>query len=103
MQPLRVADIEILTLSLKLLVLNSNYASTLVVQKEAERMGLQQVLWLFGPEHRITEAGTSNIFFLIRNEDGCLELITPPLNGIILPGINRQSILDLARYWVSTL
>ncbi|XP_022653208.1 branched-chain-amino-acid aminotransferase, cytosolic-like isoform X3 [Varroa jacobsoni] len=79
--------------------IGANYASTLVVQKEAERMGLQQVLWLFGPEHRITEAGTSNIFFLIRNEDGCLELITPPLNGIILPGINRQSILDLARYW----
>lgn len=72
-----------------------------MVQREAERMGLHQVLWLFGPEHRITEAGASNIFFLIRDEHGCLELVTPPLNGLILPGINRQSILDLAHDWVS--
>lgn len=29
------------------------------------------------------------------------ELITPPLDGIILPGVTRQSLLDLARGWVS--
>lgn len=29
------------------------------------------------------------------------ELATPPLDGIILPGVTRQSILDLARNWVS--
>ncbi|OQR69885.1 branched-chain-amino-acid aminotransferase [Tropilaelaps mercedesae] len=79
--------------------IGANYASTLMVQKEADSLGLHQVLWLFGPEHRVTEAGASNIFFLIRDEDGYLELVTPPLNGIILPGINRQSILDLARDW----
>lgn len=27
------------------------------------------------------------------------ELITPPLNGLILPGITRDSILHLAREW----
>ncbi|GAB5573624.1 branched-chain-amino-acid aminotransferase [Prionailurus iriomotensis] len=27
------------------------------------------------------------------------ELATPPLDGIILPGVTRQSILDLARKW----
>ncbi|NLX19716.1 MAG: branched chain amino acid aminotransferase, partial [Desulfobulbus sp.] len=36
----------------------------------------------------------SNIFFLI---DG--ELITPPLEGSILPGITRDSVLQLARDW----
>lgn len=30
-----------------------------------------------------------------------LELVTPPLNGIILPGVVRQSLLDLGRKWVS--
>ena len=30
------------------------------------------------------------------------ELVTPPLDGIILPGVTRQSLLDLSRAWVST-
>lgn len=38
------------------------------------------------------------IFCLAENE-----LATPPLDGIILPGVTRQSILDLARSWVSVL
>ncbi|XP_018496701.1 branched-chain-amino-acid aminotransferase, cytosolic [Galendromus occidentalis] len=79
--------------------LGCNYTSTLMVQREAERLGLHQVLWLFGPDHRITEAGASNIFMLMKDDVGNVELITPPLNGIILPGINRQSILDLTRDW----
>lgn len=28
------------------------------------------------------------------------ELVTPPLDGIILPGVTRQSLLDLGRSWV---
>jgi len=28
------------------------------------------------------------------------ELVTPPLDGVILPGVTRQSLLDLAREWV---
>lgn len=31
------------------------------------------------------------------------ELATPPLDGIILPGVTRQSILELARKWVKTV
>lgn len=27
------------------------------------------------------------------------ELITPPLNGLILPGVTRMSLLELAREW----
>lgn len=38
------------------------------------------------------------LFLLCLTEN---ELATPPLDGIILPGVTRQSILDLARNWVS--
>lgn len=31
------------------------------------------------------------------------ELATPPLDGVILPGVTRQSILELARKWVKTV
>lgn len=27
------------------------------------------------------------------------ELVTPPLNGLILPGVTRLSLLELARGW----
>lgn len=33
-------------------------------------MGLQQVLWLFGPEHRITEVGAMNIFVFLDKGNG---------------------------------
>ena len=38
-----------------------------------------------------------NFFVFWKNEQGEDELITPPLDGTILPGITRQSILDLMR------
>lgn len=81
--------------------LGSNYAPTIQVQKQAEKMGLQQVLWLFGEDAKLTEVGTMNIFLSVRNTStGKLHLITPPLNdGLILPGITRDSILTLARQW----
>ncbi|XP_043965079.1 branched-chain-amino-acid aminotransferase, cytosolic-like [Gambusia affinis] len=59
----------------------------------------QQVLWLYGENHQITEGGTMNIFLHWINEDGDEELATSPLDGIFLPGVTRQSILDLARKW----
>lgn len=77
----------------------SNYAPTLNVQKEATSFGMDQVLWLFGPDQRLTEVGAMNVFVLIRNKDGEMELITPPLTGLILPGITRRSVLELAREW----
>lgn len=43
----------------------------------------------------MTEVGTMNFFVFWKNEDGEDELITPPLDGTILPGITRQSILEL--------
>ena len=56
-------------------------------------------MWLYGPDEEITEVGAMNIFALFRHENsGKLELVTPPLdNGLILPGVTRRSVLELAR------
>lgn len=72
------------------------------LQRQAISMGLQSVLWLYGEDNQITEAGTMNVFFVIKGEDGKKELVTPPLNGLILPGVFRRSVLDLARQYKRT-
>lgn len=81
--------------------LGSNYAPTIMVQRQAEKLGLQQVLWLYGDDMKLTEVGTMNIFITIRHPDtNKIRLITPPLSdGLVLPGITRNSILELARQW----
>lgn len=71
-----------------------NYAASLAAQTRASELGYHQVLWLDGVERRyIEEVGSMNIFFVI---DG--KVVTPELNGSILPGITRKSILQLAEY-----
>lgn len=78
--------------------LSVNYGPALVAHAECRSMGYDQVLWLFGPECRITEAGSTNVFVIWRTQQGKLQLVTPPLtDGLILPGITRRSILELAR------
>jgi len=80
--------------------MGSNYAPTLWTQKIAEQHGCQQCLWLFGPDHEITEVGAMNLFILLRGSDGSLELVTPPLEtGVILPGVTRRSIIELCSTW----
>ncbi|XP_047385217.1 branched-chain-amino-acid aminotransferase, mitochondrial isoform X2 [Sciurus carolinensis] len=79
--------------------MGGNYGPTVLLQQEAQKKGCEQVLWLYGPDHHLTEVGTMNIFVYWTHEDGVLELVTPPLDGIILPGVVRQSLLDLARTW----
>ncbi|XP_028669489.1 branched-chain-amino-acid aminotransferase, mitochondrial [Erpetoichthys calabaricus] len=79
--------------------MGGNYGPTIYVQNEAARLGCQQALWLYGPDHEITEVGTMNLFIYWKNTNGDMELVTPPLDGIILPGVTRQSLLDLARSW----
>lgn len=76
-----------------------NYAPTIRVQAAGAKKGYSQVLWLFGAEKQVTEVGTMNFFVLWKRKDGEKELITAPLDGTILPGVTRQSILDLARTW----
>uniref|UniRef100_A0AAZ3PI45 Branched-chain-amino-acid aminotransferase n=2 Tax=Oncorhynchus tshawytscha TaxID=74940 RepID=A0AAZ3PI45_ONCTS len=79
--------------------MGGNYGPTISVQNEAIKQGCQQVLWLYGEQEEITEVGTMNLFIYWTNEGGERELLTPPLDGIILPGVTRQSLLDLAREW----
>lgn len=79
--------------------LGGNYGPTIYVQHEATKEGCQQVLWLYGDDHQVTEVGTMNFFMYWINEQGEKELVTPPLSGLILPGVTRQSLLDLARQW----
>jgi len=50
--------------------MGSNYAPTINVQKEAAAKGLQQVLWLYGEDHQLTEVGTMNIFMFYVNDQG---------------------------------
>ena len=70
-----------------------NYAASLAAQVKAHDAGYSQVLWLDGVERKyIEEVGAMNIFFKI---DG--EIVTPMLNGSILPGITRDSVLTLCR------
>jgi len=77
-----------------------NYGPTLSIQEESARLrGCDQNLWLYGPERQVTEVGAMNIMFLVRAPGGGMELLTPPLNSIILPGVTRESLLELAREW----
>lgn len=72
-----------------------NYAASLKAFADAKAKGCTQVLWLDAAERKyVEEVGTSNIFFVINNE-----LITPPLGGTILPGITRDTVLQLAADW----
>lgn len=66
---------------------------------QAAERGYSQILWLLGPDHHVTEVGTMNCFMFWVNEEGEKELITPPLDGTILPGVTRDSVLSLARQW----
>lgn len=50
-------------------------------------------------DHQLTEVGAMNLFILWKNAQGETELVTPPLDGAILPGVTRDSILSLAREW----
>ncbi len=73
----------------------ANYAASLLPAHEAKKKGFSQVLWLDGVEEKyIDEVGTMNICFV---KDGVL--ITPPLEGTILDGVTRDSVLRLARHW----
>lgn len=72
-----------------------NYAASLYAGEAAHQQGFSQVLWLDGVEQKyVEEVGSMNIFFVI---DG--KLITPALNGSILPGITRDSVIQLAKKW----
>lgn len=72
-----------------------NYASSLKAQEVVADKGFAQVLWLDGVERKyIEEVGSMNVFFKI---DG--EVVTPALNGSILEGVTRNSVIQLLKHW----
>lgn len=77
----------------------ANYAISLKAQVKAHEDGFEQVLWLDALERKfIEEVGAMNVFFKIGGE-----LVTPELSGSILPGITRDSVIQLARSWGVTV
>lgn len=71
-----------------------NYAASLAAQLEAEANGCKQVLFLDPTnDNAVDELGGMNVFFVFA--DGTL--VTPELNGNILHGVTRSSVLELAR------
>ncbi len=74
-----------------------NYAASLVAQREAKLEGCDQVVWLDANERKyIEEMGGMNLFFVYQKGES-VRLVTPTLTGSLLPGVTRDSILQLAR------
>ncbi|MGB8504702.1 branched-chain amino acid aminotransferase [Mycobacterium sp.] len=73
-----------------------NYAASLLAQAEASANGCDQVVWLDAVERRfVEEMGGMNLFFVL-GSGGSARLVTPELTGTLLPGITRDSLLQLA-------
>jgi branched-chain amino acid aminotransferase len=71
----------------------ANYAASLKAAAEAKQKGYAQVLWLDVHHEGIEEVGTMNVFFVFKDE-----IVTPALNGSILPGGVRDSVIELLRH-----
>ncbi|MBE7055826.1 MAG: branched-chain amino acid aminotransferase [Ruminococcaceae bacterium] len=72
-----------------------NYVASLAAQIKAHDEGYSQVLWLDGVERKyIEEVGAMNIFFKINGK-----VVTPMLNGSILPGVTRRTCIELCKSW----
>ena len=72
-----------------------NYAASLKAQDEAEEQKYTQVLWLDGVERKyVEEVGTMNVFFVIGDE-----VVTPALQGSILPGVTRMPAIEILKSW----
>jgi branched-chain amino acid aminotransferase len=70
-----------------------NYAAAFTAQQQAVDEGCDQVVWLDAAEHRwVEEMGGMNLFFVY----GGNKIVTPALTGSLLPGITRDSLLQLA-------
>jgi branched-chain amino acid aminotransferase len=70
---------------------SGNYAASLIASDKAKELGCDQVLWLDAKEKRyIEEVGSMNMFVVIGGE-----VLTASLDGTILPGITRDSIIKI--------
>ena len=76
-----------------------NYAASILGQVKAEKKGCAQVLWLDGVQRKyVEEVGTMNVMFKIAGE-----IYTAPIDGSVLPGVTRDSILHILRDWGYTV
>ena len=72
-----------------------NYAASLWAGDRAEKAGYSQVLWLDGVHRKyIEEVGAMNVMFKINGK-----ILTPDLNGSVLPGVTRRSCIQLLKDW----
>ena len=72
-----------------------NYAASIAAQVKAESHGYTQVLWLDGVHRKyVEEVGTMNVMFLIDDT-----VVTAPLEGSVLPGVTRDSIIHILKDW----
>lgn len=69
----------------------SNYGSSFIAQKRAEKLGYTQVLWLDGKYKKyVEEVGAMNAMFLVDDT-----IYTAPIDGTVLPGVTRDSVIKL--------
>lgn len=74
-----------------------NYAISMAPAENAKKEGFDQILWLSdAKEKRVTEVGMMNVFFVMQSETG-KKLLTPRLDGTILDGVTRRSVLQLGK------
>lgn len=72
-----------------------NYGGSIYPARLAQEKGYHQLIWTDGRTHEyIEESGTMNVMFVIGDT-----LVTPSLSDSILPGITRDSVLQLVRSW----
>ncbi|MDR0382757.1 MAG: branched-chain-amino-acid transaminase [Spirochaetaceae bacterium] len=72
----------------------SNYVISALAKHEAAMQGFMECVFLDATERKYVEEGSScNIFFCLKSG----ELVTPELGDTILPGITRESVIELAR------
>lgn len=72
-----------------------NYAGSLAGQVKAKKLGYSQVLWLDGVHRKyVEEVGAMNAMFLVNDT-----VITAPIEGTVLAGVTRDSIINLLKDW----
>lgn len=74
-----------------------NYAAAFLPQAQAVAKGCDQVAYLDAATHEwVEELGGMNLFFVFGSGENA-HLVTPELNGNLLPGVTRDSLLTLAK------
>ena len=69
---------------------SANYLESLLARQEAGAAGVDEALFL-NEKGLLAEASMSNLFLVCNDE-----LLTPPVESGVLPGITREAVLELA-------